>query len=423
MPKIHYGSLEGDRSFRSSIQPEDAREEAPPQPPTELKFPDQGRHAQRKPALSNQDPAELKEFYYPGSEDLLEARRFFAKFSIPRAKARIERENRWYASQVQPQVREQREAKLSSLREFELAGSQIGGERGISCCTFIGGSSGQSHLVTGDWGGACSVWSTPGLECVATISQLHPDRISSIAHNSVDLLASAGFDGSIRLVRSALYPLASLQPISELGGHAGRVSRVAFHPSNRFLASTGYDRTLRIWDLERSIEVLKQEAHQREAYALATQCDGSLISTGGLEGICRVWDLRTGNCVALLKEHSRGILSADFSPNGFSLATASEDHSVKLWDLRNLSHAAKTIFSHSSSVTVSKYDPLRGDVIFTAAHDGTVCVTSVYDLKSVASYDQYDTKISSLDVTADLQKFASVSLGRSIKCWTLPSVY
>ena len=40
------------------------------------------------------------------------------------------------------------------------------------------------------------------------------------------------------------------------------VSRLAYHPSGRFLATCVYDNSWRLWDLEQLKEVLHQEGHR-----------------------------------------------------------------------------------------------------------------------------------------------------------------
>jgi U4/U6 small nuclear ribonucleoprotein PRP4 len=102
-----------------------------------------------------------------------------------------------------------------------------------------------------------------------------------------------------------LYP--SSNPIGSLEGHTDRVSRLAFHPSGRFIGTTGFDKTWRLWDVEKGQELLVQEGHSREVYGIAFQCDGSLAATSGMDGYGRVWDLRTGRSVMLLKGHAKSV--------------------------------------------------------------------------------------------------------------------
>jgi U4/U6 small nuclear ribonucleoprotein PRP4 len=61
------------------------------------------------------------------------------------------------------------------------------------------------------------------------------------------------------------------------------VCRINFHPSGRYLGSASYDGTWRLWDVEKSQELLLQEGHSKEVYALAFQNDGALVASGYVE--------------------------------------------------------------------------------------------------------------------------------------------
>lgn len=115
--------------------------------------------------------------------------------------------------------------------------------------------------------------------------------------------------------------------------------RIAFHPSGKYLGSAGFDGTWRLWDVEKGLELLLQEGHARQVYAIAFQCDGSLVASGlvywikqytgrrfkhfflvsysGLDAVGRVWDTRTGRSAMVLEGHVKDILGLDWSPNGY----------------------------------------------------------------------------------------------------------
>ena len=128
------------------------------------------------------------------------------------------------------------------------------------------------------------------------------------------------------------------------------MSKVAFHPSGRTLASASYDESWRLWDVETTTELLCQEGHSKEVYAVAFQGDGALLCSGGLDAIGRVWDLRSGKTAMVLDGHIQDILAIDFSPNGHQIATGSNDDTVRIWDMRSLK-SIYTIAAHSSTVS------------------------------------------------------------------------
>lgn len=72
-------------------------------------------------------------------------------------------------------------------------------------------------------------------------------------------------------------------------GHADRVCRVAFHPSGQYVASASYDGSWRLWDASTGQntgshvpdrQLLFQEGHSKEVYAVQFQDDGALVASG-----------------------------------------------------------------------------------------------------------------------------------------------
>ena len=70
------------------------------------------------------------------------------------------------------------------------------------------------------------------------------------------------------------------EPVADIEGHSMRVARVMWHPSGRFLGTTCYDHSWRLWDLEAQEEILHQEGHSKGVYDIAFHTDGSLAGTG-----------------------------------------------------------------------------------------------------------------------------------------------
>ncbi|KAI8379727.1 WD40-repeat-containing domain protein [Radiomyces spectabilis] len=276
-----------------------------------------------------------EEFFTPGTPELLEARKWITRYSLPRAKERIQRER---AEQETPlvQLKAGRKELHAKLKNYTNWASQIADERPVAQCTF---SPDSSMLVTGAWSGLCRIWSVPQCEPILTMKG-HNDRVGGVVFHpqatisqekSALNLASSGADSLIHL-----WSLEKDTPIATLEGHARRVARIAFHPSGRYLGSASFDGTWRLWDVETSQELLLQEGHSKEVYAIGFQCDGSLCASGGLDATGRVWDMRTGRSAMNLEGHVKDIIGLDWSPNGYHVATASADNTVKIWDIRTL---------------------------------------------------------------------------------------
>ena len=82
----------------------------------------------------------------------------------------------------------------------------------------------------------------------------------------------------------------SESPVAVMTGHQQRVCRVAFHPSGDYVGSASFDTTWRLWDVETAKELLLQEGHSKEVYAIDFQNDGALVASGFVDFIVLILD-------------------------------------------------------------------------------------------------------------------------------------
>jgi WD40 repeat protein len=99
-------------------------------------------------------------------------------------------------------------------------------------------------------------------------------------------LASAGFDGSIRL-----WDVRTGQELRALTGHTACVNSVAFSPDGRRLASASEDTTVKIWDAATGQEVLTLRGHTGEVWRVAFAPDGRRLASAGFSGTVMLWEL------------------------------------------------------------------------------------------------------------------------------------
>jgi WD40 repeat protein/serine/threonine protein kinase len=160
----------------------------------------------------------------------------------------------------------------------------------------------------------------------------HSVRIASISFSPDGRrLASAGFDKTVKL-----WDLATGQEVLTLRGHPDLVSRVLFDPSGRRLASASEDGTVKIWDAtplndnpEPGSRTLR--GHTGVVNGVAYSPNGRFLASGSVDQTVKVWDMQTYREVHTLRGHTEGVWSVAFSLDG-RLATASADKTVKLWD-------------------------------------------------------------------------------------------
>ncbi|APW61616.1 WD40 repeat domain-containing protein [Paludisphaera borealis] len=122
-------------------------------------------------------------------------------------------------------------------------------------------------------------------------------------------------------------------PRVRLIGHEYGTAAVTFSPDGATVASGGFDRGVKLWDVARGVPRAEPEGHKGWVAALAFSPDGSLLATGSHDQTVRLWDAVDGRPRAILRGHTGNVYSVAFSPDGRLLASGSLDGAVRLWDV------------------------------------------------------------------------------------------
>jgi len=137
-------------------------------------------------------------------------------------------------------------------------------------------------------------------------------------------------------------------------------------------AATGsWDRTVRLWDLDRG-ETLKIFRASSPVNAVAFAAGGKTLIAGGHDGKIHVWNTETGRARAVLEGHERGITGLSAAPGGpgGQLLSASIDKTLRLWDL-NAMRQVRVLKEHDSQVYAAAFSP-DGKTALSAGREGTL---------------------------------------------------
>lgn len=370
-------------------------------------------------------------FYTEGTPELKNARVWISKYSLAKARDRVQSAKRQRIEEEQQVFNIQNGISDSNHMEIEKSNhapknyeeifdrfsnsaAQVADERPLSYITF--NSDGQEVLTSG-WSGICKVWNINdcsqkhemiGHKDRALCAIYHP-QASTQSEESVSI-GSCGADGAVML-----WNRKSRDPVRVLKSHTNRINRIGFHPSGRFLGSASTDMTWKLWDVEAGREIMEQEGHSRGVYAIAFQGDGSLVSTGGYDEIGRVWDLRSGRSIWVLRGHSKTIYGLQWAPNGYHMLSSSEDNTIKIWDMRKRRNLY-TIYAHESLISQCTYSR-NGEVIISCSFDMSIRLWDGREFTPIKNIKGTEAKIMCCDISPDFKKIVTASYDRSFRIY------
>ncbi len=203
----------------------------------------------------------------------------------------------------------------------------------------------------------------------------HSKDVSGLEFGPNDAwVASVGWDGTLRLWT----PNESTVPQVTVNAHNGRILGLALSPNGQTLATAGEDKVVKLWSINRLLIPLGIEnaffrqfthineratlsGHQGGARCVAFSPDGKMLATGGYDDAVKLWDVEKAKLIATLRGHTRAVWAVAFAPDGQTLASASEDRTVKLWDVPHARAGNEalidTLGGHSDAVVALAFSP------------------------------------------------------------------
>jgi WD40 repeat protein len=233
----------------------------------------------------------------------------------------------------------------------------------------------------------------------------------AFSHNG-QLLAVArsvpGTTGMIQVHR-LVDGLPGERPTIELIGHRDAIHDVAFSPDDNLLATTGYDRLIKLWDLASGKEVRTLKDHSDAVYGLAFSPDGKLLASGGADRAVKVWNVASGTRLYTLGEATDWVYAVAWSPDGRHLAAGGVDKSIRVWEVSPAGgRIAHSVFAHEAPVLRLAY-AADGRTLFSLGEDRIIKAWDTAHLVERKVYDAQPDTTLALAVRPDHKQLA---LGR-----------
>jgi WD40 repeat protein len=259
----------------------------------------------------------------------------------------------------------------------------------------------------------------------------HHGEVSSVAFSpNGNLLASASWDNTIRLWNTS--DPDNPQPIGQpLRGHASLVSSVAFSPDGKTLASGSRDKSVRLWDLATPADAKELTTPLDGGgalYMVAFSPDGRTLAAASDDRTVRLWDVtdrRAPHTGAVLSGHTGPVWAIAFSPNGHLLASAGNDRTVRLWNITDPAHpqqAGPPLTGITDTAYAVAFDP-AGSLLAASGADGVIRIWNVADpaqpIRVADPLPAHNEAVWFLEFSPDGTVLASASYDGTAKLWNL----
>ncbi|MGQ9864453.1 MAG: nSTAND1 domain-containing NTPase [Bacteroidia bacterium] len=220
-------------------------------------------------------------------------------------------------------------------------------------------------------------------------------------------IASSSWDKTARL-----WDAQSGKLVTTLKGHAHIVEKVYFAQDARRLISLAEDFTAKIWDIPATSLVATLRGHED---LLTHAALGTRVAlTTSLDKTARLWDASDGHLISTLA-HDSPVLYGIFTSDEKIVITGTQNGTVYFWDVDNR-QLVKKISAHAQGVTqLASW----GSYVVSGAQDGTLLLYNLQG-KILTHLSAHKQAISDLKFSRD-GRLASASADSTVHIYEIPS--
>lgn len=260
---------------------------------------------------------------------------------------------------------------------------------------------------------------------VSDVFQGHEEVVDQLCYSpDGKYLASGGYDKSIRIWNLETGQL-DIKPILDNGW----ITSLCYSPDGKYIASGRFHGTIQIWDVKDGS--LIREDGPRDGELISSICyspTGDLVAFGQMVNFgvfgdhsrpIYIWNIMNGGKIRSLNGHKGTINSISFSPDGRFIASASEEETcIRIWDTISETQVGSLV-GHERTITKICYS-LDGRSLISASEDKTI---RIWDLGTYTQIGNpligHEASIISLSYSSDGKSIISGSKDGNIRIWKI----
>lgn len=278
--------------------------------------------------------------------------------------------------------------------------------QGLRPMAYAAAPTGSKVLVTLEDGGV-RIFDAASHQTVRTLAK-HKEPANAAAWSPDGFYVATGDETA----RIWIEDTRSGAKVREYRTHIRGIQKLSFNMQSRYIASTGKDDEIKVYDLESKSPkemrgILGKGANfyggtfsPKQPFMIGT----AILAAGG----GRLYDAKSGQVTGFLVGHDeQGANDVAFSPQGTRIATAGKDGTVSVLDAKTLKKVG-TLRGHGDFVVTAAFSP-NGRLLATGSVDRTVKVWDTVTMQKVADIPSQSSVGSPVAFTSDGKTLLTVS--------------
>jgi hypothetical protein len=172
--------------------------------------------------------------------------------------------------------------------------------------------------------------------------------------------------------------------LRSFGGHRDIVYDAELSPDEATLATAGYDRSIKLWNVADGALVRSMDVHNGAVFDLAWHPSGKLLGSASADETVKLWRASDGVRLDTLSQPQGELASVAFTPDGGHVIAAGRDKRIHLWKLVSLDAPASNPSLHARFA--------------------------------------HETPIVAIALSADGRRLVTTAEDRSLKAWSVPDI-
>ncbi len=198
---------------------------------------------------------------------------------------------------------------------------------------------------------------------------------------------------------------------NRLEGHEDVVTRAKFSADGQLLATSSWDKTVRIWRRDGTL-LHTLRGHRDAVWSTSFSPDGMLVATASRDRTVKLWRVTTGEAIVTFQLED-WVACLGFSPDGQTIAAMEWNGTLHLLNLQG--QRVHSFPTHQAPVLAIHFNP-AGDAIATASRDGTARVWSLDGQERLALRGHRDW-VMYVNFSEDGKRLVTSSRDRTAKIW------